>query len=114
MKRRRIFPDKPLGEPVKRFEDTFSAETVMMEAFFPKAVAGDINPSSAIGGAANKFRYFAPDPPASIPAVISEPFEMKTTRERIAEREAWIASTEVCQCCGGKGRTTPAVTSKED
>lgn len=31
---KRHFPDKPLGKPIKAFEDTFSAETVMLEAFF--------------------------------------------------------------------------------
>ncbi|MGM4987436.1 hypothetical protein [Tardiphaga sp. 841_E9_N1_2] len=41
-KRVRMFPDEPLGKPVKRFEDTFSAETVMMETFFPEAKAEQI------------------------------------------------------------------------
>jgi hypothetical protein len=31
----RMCPDNQLKEPVKRFEETFSAETVLMEAFFP-------------------------------------------------------------------------------
>lgn len=32
---RRWFPDEELKEPVRKFEDTFSAETVVMDAFFP-------------------------------------------------------------------------------
>jgi hypothetical protein len=28
--------DNPLGEPKQRFEDTFSAETVVLERFFPE------------------------------------------------------------------------------
>jgi hypothetical protein len=36
--RRRMFPDDELKEPVKKFEDTFSAQTVVLEAFgFKKA-----------------------------------------------------------------------------
>jgi hypothetical protein len=31
---KRHFPDKPLGDPVKAFDDTFSAETVLLEGFF--------------------------------------------------------------------------------
>lgn len=31
---KRHFPDAPLGEPIKSFDDTFSAETVMLDAFF--------------------------------------------------------------------------------
>ena len=30
----RLFPDKPLGEPVKQFSETFSAKTVLMKSFF--------------------------------------------------------------------------------
>lgn len=30
----RMCPDNELKAPVKKFEDTFSAETVVMEAFF--------------------------------------------------------------------------------
>lgn len=56
----------------------------------------------------NVFRYFAPDPPASIPDGISAPFEIKTTSERVAERKARIAATEVCPCCSGKGRVVAA------
>lgn len=61
----------------------------------------------------NYFRYFAPDPPASIPEGTSMPLEIKTTAERVAEREAWIAATEKCKCCGGLGRTLldPAVSN---
>lgn len=33
--KKRLFPDQPLGEPKMKFEDTFSAETVIMETFFP-------------------------------------------------------------------------------
>ena len=32
---RGAFPHKPLGEPKMKFEDTFSAETVLVETFFP-------------------------------------------------------------------------------
>lgn len=32
----RVAPeDKPLGEPKMKFEETFSAETVILEMFFP-------------------------------------------------------------------------------
>lgn len=30
----RLFPDKPLGKPVKQFSETFSAETVLLKSFF--------------------------------------------------------------------------------
>jgi hypothetical protein len=30
----RMCPDNELKSPIKKFEDTFSAETVVMEAFF--------------------------------------------------------------------------------
>jgi hypothetical protein len=53
----------------------------------------------------NRFRYFAPDPPASIPEGTMEPLEIKTTAERVAERRAWLGSTETCSCCKGLGRT---------
>lgn len=32
--------DKPLGEPKMKFEDTFSAQDVVMKEFFPKAMEG--------------------------------------------------------------------------
>lgn len=32
----KMFPDQPLGEPVRKFEDTFSGEQVVLDAFFPK------------------------------------------------------------------------------
>lgn len=34
-KRWRLFPDKPLGKPVRDFDDTFSAQDLLMEHFFP-------------------------------------------------------------------------------
>jgi hypothetical protein len=34
-KRVRMCPDNQLKEPVRRYEDTFSAETVVMATFFP-------------------------------------------------------------------------------
>lgn len=52
----------------------------------------------------NHFRYFAPDPPASIPEGTSMLLEIKTTAERVAERKAWIDSTKTCECCKGRGR----------
>jgi hypothetical protein len=32
---KRNFPDRPLGEPVKSFDETFSAQTILLEEFFP-------------------------------------------------------------------------------
>lgn len=52
----------------------------------------------------NHFRYFAPDPPASIPAGTVMEMEIKTAAERVAERKAWRDSTKLCECCGGLGR----------
>jgi hypothetical protein len=52
----------------------------------------------------NHFRYFAPDPPASMPEGTMEPLVIKTTAERVAERQAWLAKSETCPCCKGLGR----------
>jgi hypothetical protein len=35
--RKSMFPDKPLGDPARNFEDTFSGEQVILDAFFPEA-----------------------------------------------------------------------------
>lgn len=52
----------------------------------------------------NRFKYLSNEPPAVIPVGTFEPFEFKTTRERMAERAKWIASTKTCECCKGLGR----------
>lgn len=36
----RLYPDRDLGAPKKKFEDTFSAEEVIMEMFFPNRLHG--------------------------------------------------------------------------
>lgn len=56
----------------------------------------------------NHFRYFAPDSPASIPEGTSMPLVIKTASELVAERRAWLDSTEPCQCCKGLGRVPAA------
>lgn len=57
----------------------------------------------------DRFRYLSNEPGAVLPEGYCMPLEIKTTTERIAERQQWIASTEVYRCCGGIGRTTPSV-----
>lgn len=64
-KRKRMFPDKPLGEPVKRYEDTFSAQSVILEAFFPE------------------WPQTFTDEPAILPADASGELEIKTSYERV-------------------------------
>lgn len=55
-------------------------------------------------GDENRFRYFAPDPPASIPEGTVGHLDLRTAAEIMAERRAWLDSTKVCECCAGKGR----------
>lgn len=53
----------------------------------------------------NRFRYLSNEPPAVIPKGAVMELDFKTTTERMAERKAWFAETELCRCCGGLGRT---------
>lgn len=61
----------------------------------------------------NRFRYLSHEPAPhelGIPDGYSEPFDMRTTRERIAERQKWLAETECCPNCRGLGRVTKGTT----
>lgn len=61
----------------------------------------------------NRFRYLSNEPLAVIPEGTSTPLEFKTTHEMMAERDAWLAETEICRCCGGLGRTPLAKTASQ-
>lgn len=55
----------------------------------------------------NMFARLSPEPAPhelGIPDGYSAPLDIKTTTERMAERDAWFAATVRCPCCEGKGR----------
>ncbi|MDB5584823.1 MAG: hypothetical protein JWR80_9999 [Bradyrhizobium sp.] len=65
---KRHFPDKPLGKPIRAFEETFSAQTVLLDAFF-------------------KPQINLPDDFAILPDKVEGGLEIKTSYERVLEAE---------------------------
>lgn len=52
----------------------------------------------------DRFRYFASEPLAVIPAGATMTLSVKTTTELINEREEWLENTVECSACHGHGR----------